>query len=359
MFDESQLPPNRLPNGQPEDQEMDGSIPFLSPFPHTAYPAVLSGESSLSSSSGAVSTLNNTVSAADSDKIVPTSIEHKEEEGDILYEVTVDVSESNPTSSEEVGQRIALERSSRTIASPSLEAGRTNTANAVPLSSPEEVAKSLVSSAEGVGEEAAPSPSALPVHLEYLDLTSRNDKREVEGASNSAEGSRSFEMQEERDLLFTSAPSRFSSSLEFLIGNSSLRKGNGGGFPGSATSFVSKENTGADTLMAKISAPPMRPTISESDCSKVGDRLLAIAERLLSVDHHVSSICLDKTQRGLKEGEERGRHGSAEPCEGLQEALTAESRLRTETARKLLLLSKVLSGRHPISEYCALYDEAG
>jgi hypothetical protein len=358
---------------------MEGTIPFLSPFPLTAHPAVSSRESSPSSSSGAISALNDVVRAVNSDSTdcshqrgaLPSMDGGKEEdegEEDVFYEVTVDVSGSKPVSSTVIEQRATVPAKPvgiRDIVSSQLEV-IASAANAVLLSTLGEKAKTIISRAEGEGEREreigvtshspSPSPSALPIIPKNLGLISRYEN-DVEGASSSGGGKIDLKAQEELGLLFTSAPSRFASSLEFLIGDSSLKKNKNGVFSGITSSFVSNDDIGANKGKPKISVSPKGPIISESDCSEVGDRLLAIAEQLLSIEHPAS--CVDKSQRRLPQVgvDEKGNGGPSE-AEGLRESLTAENRLRTDTAKKLLLLAKVLSGRHPMSEYRALYDEA-
>lgn len=369
-----QIHPIRLLNGQSEGQEMEGTIPFLSPFPPTAHPMVSlqepSPSPSPSSSRGAVSAQNSVLRSVDldsterGDQHAHSTEENREEdegEEDVFYGVAEDVSESGSASSSVTEQRAvqpAKVVGGHDIASPQLVVNST-AANATISSSPEMNAKTIIPGAEGGGGEAAPSPSpsALPVLPKDLGFISRNEK-EVDAASISGGGIRVIEMKEELGLLFTSAPSRFASSLEFLIGDSSLKKSKGGVFSGITSSFVSNDEAGADKGKSKITVPSMRPSLSESDCSEVGDRLLAIAEHLLSIEHPVS--CADNTLQGLQQagGEEEGNAGPSEADKGLRESLTAENRLRTDTAKKLLLLAKVLSGRYPMSEYRALYDEA-
>jgi hypothetical protein len=356
---------------------MEGTIPFLPPFPLTAHPAVSSRESSPSSSSGAISALNDVVRAVNSDSTecsdqrgaLPSMDGGREEdegEEDVFYEVTVDVSGSKPASSTVIEQRATVPAKPvgiRDIVSSQLEV-IASAANAVLLSTLGEKTKTKISRAEGEGEgeggvtshSPSPSPSALPIIPKNLGLISRYEK-DVEGASSSGGEKIDLKVQEELGLLFTSAPSRFASSLEFLIGDSSLKKNKNGVFSGITSSFVSDDDSGANKGKPKISVSPKGPLISESDCSEVGDRLLAIAEQLLSIEHPAS--CVDKSQRGLPQVgvDEKGNCGPSE-AEGLRESLTAENRLRTDTAKKLLLLAKVLSGRHPMSEYRALYDEA-
>lgn len=362
---------------------MEGTIPFLSPFPPTAHPMVSLQESSpypypypspsSSSSRGAVSAQNSVLRSDELDStergdqhVHSTEANREEDEGegeeDVFYGVAEDVSESGSASSSVTEQRAvqpAKVVGGHDIASPQLVVNST-AANATISSSPEKNAKTVIPGAEGGGGEAAPppSPSALPVLPKDLGFISRNEK-EVDAASISGGGIRVIEMKEELGLLFTSEPSRFASSLEFLIGDSSLKKSKGGVFSGITSSFVSNDEAGADKGKSKITVPSMRPSLSESDCSEVGDRLLAIAENLLSIEHPVS--CADNTLQGLQQAggeEEEGNAGPSEADKGLRESLTAENRLRTDTAKKLLLLAKVLSGRYPMSEYRALYDEA-
>jgi hypothetical protein len=353
---------------------MEGTVPFLSPLPPSAHRVLSSRDSSPSSSSGAISALNDVMRAVDSDStecgdqrgavlLAKGGREEDEGEEDVFYEVTVDVSGSAPASSTVIEQRAALP--AKPVGSHNLVSSQSeivaSAANAVLLSSLGEKAKTIVCSTEGEGEGGViapfPSPSALPVISKVLGLISRHEK-DVEGATSSGGGKRDVTIQEELGLLFTSAPSRFASSLEFLIGDSSLKKNKNGAFSGITSSFVSNDDTAANKGKSKISMSPVLPLISESDCSEVGDRLLAIAEQLLSIEHPAS--CVDKSQRALPQGggDEKGNGGPSVAYEGLRELLTTENRLRTETAKKLLLLAKVLSGRHPMSEYRALYDEA-
>ena len=161
--------------------------------------------------------------------------------------------------------------------------------------------------------------------------------------------------------------SRFSSSLDFLLGESSsssaakkgkaravdLRDLKGSPFATSPLPLPLRSRDAAvgdgddlegySTVTLTSTAPFHASSTSTSACTsaskEVGDRLLRIAEDLLSVKH-ASAHSKDV--------------GGETETSTLSDCLKAESRLRTDTAKKLLLLSKILSGRASIEEYSAL-----
>lgn len=202
----------------------------------------------------------------------------------------------------------------------------------------------------------------------------------------------------EQSWLFTvaSTPARFSSSLEFLIGDCS-----GGSSSASISSTGLKKNPkervldpnhsgstgplflpveavdksmphpihhGADMRVGGATEiPPMIPM--GSAMYDVRDKLLCIAEDLLNDQHtRISSdngatVAVEgDTINSKREGMVYSDDGSGSihvpsEVESLQASLKAESRQRTDTAKKLLLLANIISGRASIQEYACLYEK--
>lgn len=113
--------------------------------------------------------------------------------------------------------------------------------------------------------------------------------------------------------------------------------------------------------------PPMIPM--GSAMYDVRDKLLCIAEDLLNDQHtRISSdngatVAVEgDTINSKREGMVYSDDGSGSihvpsEVESLQASLKAESRQRTDTAKKLLLLANIISGRASIQEYACLYEK--
>lgn len=198
----------------------------------------------------------------------------------------------------------------------------------------------------------------------------------------------------EQSWLFSAAttPARFSSSLEFLIGDCSGGTSSGNS---SSSSSGSKKNLKERTrdVVSTDSVGPLRLPVdavdrkTRSDTSKVGgpldipptlptvsavfdvrDKLLCIAEDLLNAQRARTPIeggliagaglqVMEHKAESRISGDGLGGAHVPGEVEALQASLKAESRQRTDTAKKLLLLANVLSGRASIQEYSSLYDK--
>jgi hypothetical protein len=263
-----------------------------------------------------------------------------------------------------------------TSASPALNSASSNSSSKPRLGPPKP---------ERAGDQFNHSSNTIPI-TSSTDLTSTKLIGPIPGRGTSDAAEQSW--------LFSAAttPARFSSSLEFLIGDCS---GGTSSSNSSGSSSGSKKNLKERTrdVVSADSVGPLRLPVDAvdrkmpSDTIKVGgrldipptistvtavfdvrDKLLCIAEDLLNAQHARApveggviaaaglQVMEHKAESRISGNGLGGAHVPSE-VEALQASLKAESRQRTDTAKKLLLLANVLSGRASMQEYSSLYDK--
>ena len=325
-----------------QGQEMESSVPFLSPFP--------SINSSQSSSSGTLITIP--ITQPDSHRTEHShhsqiATDKGGEVGDDMpYEVDIDGRDLVPNSRPGPRPMHSTEHNASAAHTfpplpPIGEEGCKSSVGRDPV----DPAKS--SPVSGTAATTCPSVKGDEVVVEVVHDMAGSTQQDRVGAVTPIENSG----------MTAKVSSRFSSSLDFLLGesSSSVKKGMSRAVDlrdlKGSSSFIDGplrsrdaavigvddfEGSRAVTLTAPLHAASTSTTTSTS--KEVGDRLLRIAEDLLSVKY-VAANSIDAE--------------AETETATLIESLKAESRVRTDTAKKLLLLSKILSGRASMEDYSA------
>ena len=331
----------RAPSGSMEGQgqEMESSVPFLSPFP--------SINSSQSSSSGALFPIaqleSHKAEHSHLSQITPDKGgdggegEWKGGGDDMLFEVDIDGRDLEP------GPMNSTEH----------DASATYTIPSVPP-----VGENGCKSSKG--RDSVDPAIASPVSSIAATTCTSVQADEIEtvpGMAGSIQHDRVDAVTPiESSGMTAKVSTRFSSSLNFLLGESSsstVKKGKSRAVDlrdlKGSSSFTDGPRRSRDAavphgdhLEGPSAATPLAPlhAASTSASKEVGDKLLRIAEDLLSVKHVSTNSMGTETETEMETAT-------------LVERLKAESRLRTDTAKKLLLLSKILSGRASMEEYSA------
>lgn len=372
---------------------VESSVPFLSPFPspthHVLVPASsFTANTKQTLSQNAVATTS--VAEGSLSNLPTASCKEAEEGSEGMFDVDLEVPRSS-LSCLSVGPA-SVEPA---LCKPSLPAS-TPTLNCTPSSNPTgKPGPSPPQPERKTGELIDLNSTTIPIPVTSItDITSNklygmlpSRWKRDDGKSDAAEQSWLFAV--------ASTPARFSSSLEFLIGDCS------GGSTSSTSSSGHKKNPkervldpnhlvsegplrlpvetvdknmphhshhGADMKVGGTSEiPPILPT--GSAMYDVRDRLLCIAEDLLNEQHTrissddsaavaVEGDTIDPKRDGMIYCDDgSGKVQVLSEVEALQAPLKAESRQRTDTAKKLLLLANIISGRASIQEYASLYDK--
>ena len=377
-----------------DGQIVESSVPFLSPFPSPSHHVLVPAGSFTANTKQALS--QNTVAITSlaegsSSNLPPASCKEAEEGSEGMFDVDLEV----PTSSLSC-LSVGPASVEPALCKPSLPASAP-TLNCTPSSNPTgKPGPSPPKQERKTGELIDLNSTTIPIPVTSItDITSNKPygmlpsrwKRD-DGKSDAAEQSWLFAV--------ASTPARFSSSLEFLIGDCS-----GGSSSSSTSSTGLKKNSkervldpnhlvsqgplrlpvetvdknmfhpihqGADIKVGGTSEiPPMIPM--GSAMYDVRDKLLCIAEDLLNEQHTritsddsaavaVEGDTINPKREGMIYSDDgSGRIQVPSEVEALQASLKAESRQRTDTAKKLLLLANIISGRASIQEYASLYDE--
>ena len=366
----------RSPHNYTDGQVVESSVPFLSPFPTPSHHVLVPTSASAISAKQALSqTATAPTSEAGGSNSARSSSKDTEERAETMFDVDLEGSQSSlfKLSKEPAHVEQGLCNSS----SPALNSASSSKSSWKPRLGPPKPERAV--------DQFNHSSNTIPI-TSSTDLTSTKLNRAIPGRGKSDAAEQSW--------LFSAAttPARFSSSLEFLIGDCS---GGTSSSNGSSTSSGSKKNLKErirDTVSADSVGPLRLPLDAvdrktPSDTMKLGgpsdipptlppvtavfdvrDKLLCIAEDLLNAQHARTPVELGAVAAaGLQVLEQKaesriscdglgGAHVPSE-VEALLASLKAESRQRTDTAKKLLLLANVLSGRASMQEYSSLYDK--
>jgi hypothetical protein len=360
----------RSPLNYTDGQVVESSVPFLSPFPTPSHHVLLSTSNSVISANTATAPTSQAVGSNSG----RSSSKDAAEGAEALFDV--DLEESQSSLSKLSKELAHAEQGPCTSASPALNSASSNSSSKPRLGPPKP---------ERACDQFSRSPNTIPI-TSSTDLTSTKLIGPIPGRGKGDAAEQSW--------LFSAAttPARFSSSLEFLIGDCS---GGTSSSNSSSSSSGSKKNLKERTrdAVSADSVGPLRLPVdavdrkTPSDTIKVGgpsdipptlptvtavfdvrDKLLCIAEDLLNAQHARAPIeggvvaaaglqvMEHKAESRISGDGLQGAHVPSE-VEALQASLKAESRQRTDTAKKLLLLANVLSGRASMQEYSSLYDK--
>jgi hypothetical protein len=356
----------RSPLDYTDGQVVESSVPFLSPFPTPSHNVLLPTSASAISANTATAPTSQAVGS----NSARSSSKDAAEGAEALFEVDLEGSQSSL--SKLSTEPAHAEQGPCTLSSPALNSASSSNSYSKPRLGPPKP--------ERVDDDFNRSSNTIPI-TSSTDLTSTKLIGAIPGRGKSDAAEQSW--------LFSAAttPARFSSSLEFLIGDCS---GGTSSSNSSSSSSGSKKNLKERT---RDSVGPLRLSVdavdrkTRSDTTKVGgasdipptvptvtavfdvrDKLLCIAEDLLNAQHARTPIeggviaaaglqvMEQRAESRISGGGLGGAHVPGE-VEALQASLKAESRQRTDTAKKLLLLANVLSGRATMQEYSSLYDK--
>lgn len=356
----------RSPLNYTDGQVVESSVLFLSPFPTPSHHVLLPTSNSVISANTATAPTSQAVGR----NSARSSSKDAAEGAEALFDVDLEGSQSSLSKLSE--EPAHAEQGLCTSASPALDSATSSNSYSKPRLGPPKP--------DRADDDFNHSSNTIPI-TSSTDLTSTKLIGPIPGRGKSDAAEQSW--------LFSAAttPARFSSSLEFLIGDCS---GGTSSSNSSSSSGGSKKNlkertrdsvgplrlpvdavdrktrSGTMKLGGPSDIPPTIPTVTA--VFDVRDKLLCIAEDLLNAQRARTPIeggviavarlqvMEHKAESRISSDGQGGAHVPGE-VEALQASLKAESRQRTDTAKKLLLLANVLSGRASMQEYSSLYDK--